>query len=73
LFQSISGDRLQGTNVLCTTQSGDVNVKAIYAVESFCGSKFGNVSIRDCHGDMAVTLSGGNMNVGKWEIWAVFI
>ena len=66
-WQSISGDRFQGGSIQCVTESGDINIKTVYAVQSNCSSESGNLHIRDCHGDMTAKSVHGNLTVGRSE------
>lgn len=67
-WQSISADRFQGSSIQCITESGDINIKTVYAVTSNCSSECGNLHIRDCHGDMMAKSVHGNLTVGRSEV-----
>lgn len=64
---SIKTDRLQGLDVNCSTDSGDISSTSIYADQSFFTSNTGNLKLANCHGKTNIKIQKGNLVIDSLD------
>lgn len=61
--------RIQGQEIQCESEQGDISAKAIYAENAAFTSNFGNIHLGSCHGNTEVKMDEGDLTVGMYNLY----
>lgn len=63
----IQADKIQGSNVVCHTEMGDINVKSLYADTTTVHTTGGTIQLGQCHGQMILQAGHSHVKIGSME------
>ncbi|XP_060078218.1 protein FAM185A-like [Ylistrum balloti] len=64
---NILTDRLQGTEITCSTDNGNITCSSVYSSKAGFTSQNGNIKLTNCHADTHVTVPEGNLTIDSFE------
>lgn len=59
--------RLQGTEITCTSDNGNITCSSVYCSRAEFTSHHGNIKLANCHSDTHVTVPQGNLTIDSLE------